>query len=82
MDDIQRVKQMLGGYNHDPEHADLHQALSRVIADSERYRYLRDNHTRKWVSKLPQNKNAQSIDLDFSGEGHDLDAALDRSIRR
>lgn len=49
--------------------------------DAERYRYLRESHVRKWVSDLPHNKNAPSLDLDFSAEGHDLDAALDRAMQ-
>lgn len=49
-------------------------------ADAARYRYLRDNHMREWVSDMPHNKGAPSLDLDFSAEGHDLDAAIDRAM--
>lgn len=43
-DDIERVKQMLGGYNHDPEHAALYKALCETIADAERYTWLREHY--------------------------------------
>lgn len=44
MKDVERVKRLLGSYNHDPEHAELYQALAGVIADAERYRWLRQHH--------------------------------------
>ena len=40
--DIERVKQLLGGYNHDPEHADMHASLDRIITYAGRYRWLRE----------------------------------------
>lgn len=49
---------------------------------AERYRYLRKHHVREWVSDMEHVKGAPSLDLDFSAEGHDLDAAIDRAMRR
>ena len=43
MKDLERVKRLLGSYNHDPEYAELYQALVGVIADAERYRFIRDS---------------------------------------
>lgn len=52
-DDIERVKEILGGYNHDPAHAELYKALRETIADAERYRWLRDNAGAWEVSRDP-----------------------------
>lgn len=41
---IERVKQLLGGYNHDPEHAETYAALCAVIQDAERYRRQHSAH--------------------------------------
>ncbi|WP_374012747.1 hypothetical protein [Pseudoxanthomonas koreensis] len=54
----------------------------RDAKDAERYRYLRKHHVREWESDMPHDKGAPSLDLDFSAEGHDLDAAIDRAMRR
>lgn len=50
--------------------------------DAERYRYLRKHHVREWISDMEHDRGAPSLDLDFSAEGHDLDAAIDRAMRR
>lgn len=64
--------------------ADLARANVEGVADGERYRYLRKHHVREWESDMPHDKGAPSLDLDFSAEGHDLDAAIDRArgVRR
>jgi hypothetical protein len=46
-------------------------------ANAERYLWLRDNCKREWVSDMPHNKGAPSLDIDFSAPGHDLDASID-----
>lgn len=56
--------------------------IAELEQDAERYRYLRKHHTREWESDMPHDKGAPSIDLDFSAEGHDLDAAIDRAMGR
>lgn len=62
--------------------AEYDRAVSeRDRKDAERYRYLRQHHVREWVSDMPENKGAPSLDLDFSAEGHDLDAAIDRAMK-
>ena len=48
--------------------------IAALQADAERYRYLRDNCTRRWVSNMG---GADSLDIGFDAEGHDLDAAVD-----
>mgnify|MGYP003420006665 CR=1 FL=1 len=45
MKDVERVMRLLGSYNHDPEHAELYQALAGVIADAERYRFCVERNT-------------------------------------
>ena len=56
----------------------LNQQIEKAM-DAARYRYLRDNHVQRWESVLPEKAGAKSLDLDFSAEGHDLDAAIDRA---
>ena len=51
----------------------------QTATDAARYRYLRDNYVQRWESVLPEKAGAKSLDLDFSAEGHDLDAAIDRA---
>jgi hypothetical protein len=48
--------------------------------DARRYRFLRDHCKREWVSDMPRDKGAPSLDIDFEAEGHDLDAAVDAAI--
>ena len=55
-------------------------APSAEAKDAERYRYLRRRHVREWVSDMPENKGAPSLDIDFDAPGHDLDAAVDAAI--
>ena len=57
---------------------EAHQAADKL--DAARYRYLRDHHVVIWVSEMPLSKGAKSLDLDFSAEGHCLDAAIDRAM--
>ena len=68
--DIDKVKHLLGGYNHDPEHEQLSAALTRVIRDAERYRWLRDEAFQataaRIVQMLPGHMDAE-IDAAMSG---------------
>lgn len=73
----------------DADHLALHprfeersQQIEMDSADAGRYRYLRKHHLREWVSDMPHDKGAPSLDLDFSAEGHDLDAAIDRAMSK
>jgi hypothetical protein len=52
-----------------------------VRKDAERYRWLRSNCKREWQSDMPHNKGAPSLDIDFSADGHDLDAAIDAAMQ-
>lgn len=56
----------------------LRKRCEAVEADAERYRYLRQNHVSEYESETPYDMSSPSLDLDFSAEGHDLDAAIDR----
>lgn len=48
--------------------------MERSAADAERYRYLCENHVRLWSSKMG---GSDSLDIDFTGSGHDIDVAID-----
>ncbi|MFL6969012.1 hypothetical protein ACJ6X8_22525 [Pseudomonas alvandae] len=41
-----------------------------------RYRYLREFHFQPWVSQMA---GPDTCSIDFEGEGHDLDAAIDKA---
>lgn len=51
--------------------------FGNLYLDAMRYRYLRDNHVRLWES---QKGGPETCDLDFTGKGHDLDAAIDAAV--
>lgn len=61
-----------------PDYEALRKRCEAVEADAERYRYLRQNHVSEYESETPYDMSSPSLDLDFSAEGHDLDAAIDR----
>lgn len=44
--------------------------------NSERYQYLRDFHVLTWESQIG---GPDTCSIDFEGEGHDLDAAIDNA---
>jgi len=44
--------------------------------NSERYQYLRDFHVLPWVSQIG---GPDTCSIDFEGEGHDLDNAIDKA---
>lgn len=44
------------------------------LTDAERYRFLRDFHVLPWISQIG---GPDRCSIDFEGEGHDLDAAID-----
>lgn len=73
MDDIERAKRLLGSYNHDSEHAELYQALSRTIEDAERYRWIRSTTTPGYLH-FPSGEIQEGLALDA------LDAAIDAAM--
>lgn len=54
-----------------------HAALAAMVADAERYRWLRDNCVREWESDMDHDRGARSLDIDFDAPGWDLDSAID-----
>lgn len=54
-----------------------HAALAAMMADAERYRWLRDNCVREWESDMDHDRGARSLDIDFDAPGWDLDSAID-----
>ena len=44
--------------------------------EAARYRYLRDFHVLTWESQIG---GPDTCSIDFEGEGHDLDAAIDKA---
>lgn len=48
--------------------------------DAARYRHLRDNCVREWVSRLEATKGKKTLDIEFAADGHDLDAAIDAAM--
>jgi len=46
--------------------------------DAERYRWLKENHTQKWFDK--ESRDPVSVEFDFEGDGHDIDAAIDAAM--
>ncbi|WP_429949572.1 hypothetical protein ACQYWY_21675 [Comamonas sediminis] len=50
--------------------------------DAKRYRYLRDNCVREWISRLESTKGKKTLDIDFEADGHDLDAAIDAALAK
>ncbi|MGV8959513.1 MAG: hypothetical protein ACOH1V_03915 [Stenotrophomonas sp.] len=78
MTEIERLKEILGSYNHDPEHAQIYEALSRAILDAERYRWMRDRANSEAVEGVIRvydyGDRVELID------GSDLDAAIDAAM--
>lgn len=56
------------------------QALVEAVADAERYQFLKEHHTQKWFDK--KSMDPVSVEFDFEGEGHDIDAAIDLARTR
>lgn len=46
-----------------------------TLVDAARYQYLRDFHVLTWESQMG---GPDTCSIDFEGEGHDLDAAIDK----
>lgn len=47
-----------------------------TLVDATRYQYLRNFHVLTWESQID---GPDTCSIDFEGEGHDLDAAIDKA---
>jgi hypothetical protein len=56
------------------------QALLEAVEDAARYRHLRSEHVETWFDAKTHEPTTCSID--FEGQGHDIDAALDLWITK